>query len=400
VSRDRLVEMAKRNIAHAGANTVDLEPGIFRVPASNYIDPVRWQLEMDRIFQRLPLMLAFSAEVRNPGDYKAMDVAGTPVLISRGTDGAVRAFVNMCSHRGSIVMREGLGNARRFSCPYHAWSYDQHGDLVGILDREAFGDVDVSVLGLTPLPVAERSGLIFASLTPGATMDIDTFLAGYGEMLDHLGFDQCRVVGSQSVAGPNWKIAYDGYLDFYHLPILHRDSFGPNYANKASYDSWGPHQRVSSPARSTTEMLGELPEDEWTAERLTGGVWTIFPHISVASFDAGGRVFMVSQLFPGATVGESITVQTFLHTQAEAPGQAEQVAKTMAFLHHVVQDEDYYTGLRLQSALRTGAKQELLFGRNEGGGHRFHRWVDALIAADNDALTTLLRNGISATTPV
>ena len=342
----------------------------------------------------MPLVMGFSTEVANPGDYKALEVAGTPVLISRGADGALRAFVNSCSHRGAIIMPEGTGNARRFSCPYHAWTYNQQGDLVGILDRESFGEVDTSCLGLTPLPIAERAGIIFVMVRPNAALDIDTFLCGYDELLAHLDFANCRVVGSQSIAGPNWKVAYDGYLDLYHLPILHRETFGPNMANKALYTAWGPHQRVTSPARNVSDVVGDVDLESMPTERLTLGVWTIFPHVSIASFESGGRVFMVSQLYPGATPGSSVTVQTFLHTQPDAPGQAEDIATTMAFLHHVVEDEDYYTGLRLQRALKTGLKTEVLFGRNEGGGHRFHRWVDAIVATDDDDLATLFKAGI------
>ena len=399
MSRAQLVAMAERNLALAQTGENQLVDNIVSVPASNYFDPNHWTAEMSQVFKRVPLTLAFTAELPNPGDYKAMDVAGVPVLISRGADGAVRAFVNSCSHRGAVLVTEGLGSARRFTCPYHAWSYDQKGELVGILDREMFGDLDVSCHGLTPLAAGERAGLIFVTIDPHSTapIDLDTFLCGYDELLAELDLANCRVVGQQAIAGPNWKVAYDGYLDLYHLPILHRDTFGPTISNKAVYDAWGPHQRVSSPARNTASAresrpdLGDLPIDQWPTERLTLGVWTIFPHISIASFDSGGRVFMVSQLFPGDDPGSSVTVQTFLHTQPDEPGQAEKVAETMAFLHHVVQDEDYYTGLRLQRALKTGAKDHVLFGRNEGGGQRFHRWVEALLAADDADLAGVFK---------
>ena len=396
MSREQLVAIAKRNLELARTGDNDLVDSVVSVPARNYFDPKRWETELNQIFKRLPLTLAFTAELPNPGDYKAMDVVGTPVLISRGADGNVRAFVNTCSHRGAVLVTEGTGSARRFTCPYHAWSYDQKGDLVGILDREMFGEIDMSCHGLTPLAAAERAGLIFVTLDPashsgGSPIDIDTFLCGYDDMLADLNLADCRVVGQQTIAGPNWKVAYDGYLDLYHLPILHRETFGPTMSNKAVYYPWGPHQRVTSPARNMADVLTTIPETEWPSERLTLGVWTIFPHISIASFDSGGRVFMVSQLFPGDTVGSSFTVQTFLHTQPDAPGQAEQITETMKFLHHVVQDEDYYTGLRLQRALKTGAKDHVLFGRNEGGGQRFHRWVDALLTTDDADLASVFK---------
>jgi len=384
MSREQLVEMTRRTLAHARAGTAPLEPGVRRVPASNYHDRQRWTLEMERIFRRVPLMLGFSCELADSGSYKAMEAAGVPVLLVRHPDGAIRAFVNMCSHRGAVIVEEGTGSARRFTCPYHAWSYDPSGDLVGILDRAEFGDINVSCHGLTPLPVAERAGLIFVVLTPGDSIDLDAYLCGYDEMLQHLGFSRCRVVGSQTVAGPNWKLAYDGYLDFYHLPILHRNSFGPDYSNKAIYDAWGPHQRVSAPDHRILALDG-IPEAEWPDNSLVSGVWTIFPHVSVAAFDAGGKLYMVSQLFPGATPEQSVTVQNFLATFEPDEESMVAIEKTMDFLLHVVRDEDYATGNRIQRAARTGAKAEFLFGRNEGGGQRFHGWVDALLAAEGDA---------------
>lgn len=388
VSRAELVAMARHDLALAANGEVELAPGIASVPTRHYVDPARFGAECDRIFLRVPLVLAFTAELAQPGAYKALDVAGTPVLIVRAADGVVRSFVNSCSHRGAQIVTEGTGSARRFSCPYHAWTYDQQGALVGILDRERFGEVDAGCHGLTSLTTEERAGCVFVSLDPRRrALDLDTFLCGYDDVLADLGLTSCRVVGTQTIAGPNWKIAYDGYLDLYHLPILHKDTFGTSIPNSATYFAWGPHQRVTSPVVKATDPLLTRQEDDWPIDRLTTGVWTIFPHVSIASFDAGGRVYLVSQLFPGAEVGTSTTVQTFLHTQAEAPGQAEKVAATMALLHHVVQDEDYATGLRQQRGLRTGAKEHVLFGRNEGGGQRFHRWVDGLLATDDGEVT-------------
>ena len=389
MSREKLVEAARRNIRHSKEGTVPLDADVKRVPARNYFDADRWQLEMDRIFRRVPLVLGFSCELGEAHSYKALDVMGTPVLLVRGDDGEVRSFVNMCSHRGAQVMEEGTGVARRFSCPYHAWTYDQRGDLVGMLDKANFGEVDMSCLGLTALPVAERAGIIFGGITPGMEFDIDAFLCGYGEMLEHLDLANCTFVGRQQADGPNWKLAYDGYLDFYHLPILHKDTFGPTYNNKTINDAWGPHQRNVQPDQRWNALDG-LAEDEWPITKLTGGIWTIFPHISIASFDAGGKLFMISQLFPGDTPETSVTMQNFLATFEPDDEQHSLIDKQMDFLLHVVRDEDYYTGNRIQRAVKTGAKTEFLFGRNEGPCQRFHGWVDALVGADTPADTARL----------
>ncbi len=395
-SRATLVELTRRTVAHTVAGTVPLADTVRSVPVTNYYEPERWRLEMDRVFRRTPLVMAFSCELSEPHSYKAMEVAGTPVLIMRGGDGVARAFVDMCSHRGAMIVEPGTrGTARRFTCPYHAWTYDSDGALVGILDRQRFGEIDMACHGLTPLPCDERHGIVFVGLTPNGEIDLDNHLCGYGEMLEHLGLADCTFVGSQSVGGPNWKVAYDGYLDLYHLPILHKNTFGGDYCNKAIYDAWGPHQRASSPDHRT-EALGALDDGDLTDEQLTLGVWTIFPHTSVAGFkvapsdeDAargvqGGRMFMVSTLFPGDTPDTSVTVQNFLAAFEPGPELQPVIAAQQQFLLGVVRDEDYFTGNRIQRAVKTGAKTEFLFGRNEAGGQRFHGWVDRLVAAETD----------------
>ena len=124
MSRTELLRMARRNIAHVKADTIDRTPEVLRVPAAEYTDPARFQRELERVWKRTPLVLALSCELREPGDFRALEVAGVPVLLARGADGAPRAFVNSCAHRGAQIALEPSGNVRRFVCPYHAWSYD------------------------------------------------------------------------------------------------------------------------------------------------------------------------------------------------------------------------------------------------------------------------------------
>ena len=387
-ARSQLVRMARHNLAHVAAGTIDQAEDVARVPAADYVDPERFGLEVARIFRRLPLLLALSCELRQPGAYKALSAVGVPVLLTRGSDGVLRAFVNTCSHRGAQLVLEGSGSARRFVCPYHAWSYDERGALVGIYCAGDFGAVDASRHGLTALPLAERAGLVWVTLDPASTLDIDTFLCGYDALLAEFGFADWHLIGRREVAGPNWKIAYDGYLDLYHLPILHKNTFGPDSPNRALYHAFGPHQRVDSP-NPLLAKLADRPEQDWNTRFLLGGVWTIFPHVSIASFDAGGRGVLISQLFPGERVGESLTLQSFLLEKAPNDEERAAAEKMFELLGNVVREEDYATGLRQQRALASGAKSHVLFGRNEGGGQRFHRWLARLLAADDAVLPNL-----------
>ncbi len=393
MSKAQLIEIAKKDLAHGRAGTQDQASSIVKIPVENYFDHTRWRQEMDLIFKRLPLLLATTAELAEAGNYKAMQAAGVQVLITRTRNGEVKAFVNMCSHRGARLMAEGCGSAHRFTCPYHAWSYSPDGDLVAVYSEEQFGDIDKAEHGLTPLPCLEKAGLIWVTLDPDSKLDIAQFLSGYDGLLAEFGFKDWYHHSTQRVEGPNWKVAYDGYLDYYHLPILHRNTFGTEIGNKANYYSWGPHTHMGRPDTGWAEYEG-LDEKDWPTEQLLMGVWTIFPHISIASFAGGGRSVMISQLFPGDTPETSYTNQIFLMENKPATEALEQEAQEQfKFLEYVVQEEDYATGIALQKNLDAGAKSHVLFGKNELGGQRFHEWVDTLLETSDEDLPKLFQTG-------
>lgn len=383
-----LREMVRTAIAYGKTRSIPLAPSIMTIPAENYFDPARFELEIDRIFRRMPLMLAPTAEIPSPGDYKTLEVAGLPVLIARGQDGVARAMINACTHRGANVATEPRGNAKRFVCPYHGWAFDQSGGLRGVAAPEEFGDIDRACYSLKSLPTVERSGLIWVVPNPKSTIDIDAFLSGYDSLLDRFGFKNWHFFDSRRIKGPNWKVAYDGYLDYYHIPVLHRETFGPDMLNQAIYSAFGPHQRVQFPLREYSEIEA-TPEEAWSEDTLMSGVWTIFPHISIASFDGGGRSVMISQLLPGDAVGESWTTQMYLMEKPPVGPQVDAAHEQFAFLRRVVEDEDYTAGTGLQKALRSGGLDKVTFGRNESGAQRFHGWVDKIIQTPDEDLNSL-----------
>jgi phenylpropionate dioxygenase-like ring-hydroxylating dioxygenase large terminal subunit len=388
--------MAERTIAHNKAGTVHLTESVTTIPASNYFDPERWQREVDMIFKRVPLLLAMTAEIKEVNTYKAIDVVGMPVLISRGADGIARAFVNMCSHRGAQLVDPGVGTARRFACPYHNWTYNQEGDLVGVFKQDDFGQLDTSCLGLTQLPIAERAGLIWVTLSPDSKLDFDAFFAGYDEMLEFCDFASMNHFGTRILAGPNWKISFDGYVDFYHLPILHKNTFGPDMSPDALFHRVGPHQRVTGPRGNWAKLEGR-PTSEWPDSVLTGGVWSVFPHGSIAGFEIEGhKIYQVARVFPGTTAEESVTYLDFISTAPKTDEFIAAANRQIAFLENVVRDEDYATGLKIQRTVKTGAKKVLHFGRNEGGAQYVHGWLDALLVTADEDLNELFRNGIDA----
>ena len=141
MSRKQLEEMASINRLHAKNGTIELANKIVQIPASQYYDRTRWLTEIEEIFKRLPLVLGISKELKKPGDYKALEVVGMPVIINRNSQGKLNAFLNICQHKGAALVETGYGNSYHFRCPYHGWAYNDNGDLIGIPDNDNFGDL-------------------------------------------------------------------------------------------------------------------------------------------------------------------------------------------------------------------------------------------------------------------
>jgi phenylpropionate dioxygenase-like ring-hydroxylating dioxygenase large terminal subunit len=370
-------DVAGRLLTHLDEDTTDSLPGTHTVPVGDYLDPERWEREVDVLFRNTPVVAALTAHLPETGSYRSIEIAGVPVLTVRQADGGVKAFINACRHRGAMVVDHGCGQTRRFTCPYHAWSYTTDGSLAGISGRQKFGDVDTETRGLTELACEERSGMVFAVLRPHVELDLDAWLGGYDKALDAIGLADMELLVERELIGPNWKIAFDGYVDGYHLDILHKDTLGVDtMGNVMTWDAWGPHQRVAF-ARRVTHELRDIPEAEWKPAKHVGFVHTVFPHVSVAG--NGGRGAMVSQLNPGPTSDRSRTIQTHVIAKDASDEEREATMKRADFLEWVVNEEDYKTGLGIQSALSSGANTEFIFGRNEPGNQTFHRWVDTLL---------------------
>ena len=398
-ARHELVQVARDLFAHAEAGTTPLADDVLELPASEYTDATLFDREVLGIFRRVPLLLAASCEVAGTGDKKAIEIAGVPVVLVRGRDGVARAFLNVCTHRGAIVS-DGCGAAARLVCPYHGWTFDDRGALVGVPLRSDVGDVDSASRALRQFPVLERAGLIWAVLDPESTLDINGFLGVFGDMLDRFGFASWHVLGSRSMDGANWKLALDAHLDFYHLPVLHKATFGPDVSAKAFYYDWGPHQRLTRPAKRGGPAVPEyadlfaqqhLGEDAWTDEAMMLGEWIVYPNVSINSFYTGVRGVLISQIFPGATVDTSVTVQTYL-VEHEPDDEARAAAEALFdFLGRVVGDEDLPTSFAQQRALGAGLLPSVCYGRNEGGVQRFHHWNERIITTDSSDLDALFQ---------
>jgi phenylpropionate dioxygenase-like ring-hydroxylating dioxygenase large terminal subunit len=401
LARGHLVALARDLFAHAKAGTIPVADDVVEIPAQRYCDPEHFEREQRRIFRRIPLVVAVTCEIPNPGDRVALDIAGLPVLVVRGRDGQARTFLNSCTHRGA-VLTQGSGSSQRIKCPYHGWVFDDTGALVGVPCRQEFGAIDTDELGLRPFPTHERAGLVWAVLDPTATLDVDVFLGDYGAMLEQFGLSTWHVLDRRVMKGANWKLAVDAHLDFYHLPVLHRNTFGADVSPHAFYYHWGPHQRLARPGKrggpvgtGPADLFAQehLPEDEWTVEAMLLGEWIIYPNVSINSFYQGGRGVLISQILPGESVDESVTVQTYLMEDEPDDEQRAAAQQLFQFLGDVVDGEDLPTSFDQQRSLSTGLLPSVRFGRNEGGLQRFHDWTERLLVTADDDLEELFRVG-------
>lgn len=375
---DEMRELTRRALEHYRNGTTDQAPAPYTIPIEAYTDPDRYAREIDRIFKRLPLALALSIELPHPGDYRAMHVLGVPVLIVRGKDGIARAFLNACRHRGARICDTGSGSARVFTCPYHAWAYNDRGELVSRYAAETFGDVDHAALGLTELACAERAGLVFVMLTPGEPLDIDNWLGDFREELATLKLDSWHVFEQRELPGPGWKVALDGYLEAYHHNSLHGKTVGKlTIGNLLVLDTWGPHQRLTFGRKSLADLV-DVPPEQWDVNQHIRLIHNCFPSLSVSGIL--GDHCLVSQIFPGPDPSSTITRQTVLSAKKPETDAARAASELFsAMVLQAVADEDYRVGATIQEGLACGANSEFIFGRNEPAVQNYHRTIARLM---------------------
>jgi phenylpropionate dioxygenase-like ring-hydroxylating dioxygenase large terminal subunit len=375
-----VTDLARRALDHLREGTTDQAEDTMALPVDAYLDPGRFAYEFDAIFLRRPQALLLTVEIPEPGDYVARTIMTKPLLFVRGKDGVARVFLNVCRHRGAKLCPDGKGRAPRFVCPYHAWSYDRQGKLVGMYGKDKFGDADPATLGLTELTSIERAGVIWAVLTPGLSFDITEWLGDFAAELEKLELADWHLFDQRTLPGPGWKVTMDGYLEAYHHDNVHANTLSKHtIGNLLVHDLFGRHQLLTMARRNLPE-LETLPPSEWDAGDYIRQIHCTFPNFQLSGI-RGGHC-LVSQIFPGLTPSESVTIQTIL--SAEKPTTPRQQADSEAFSAmalEAVGSEDYPIGFGIQAGLASGANGAFLIGRNEPGLQHYHRTVAREVAA-------------------
>ena len=361
------VEIVKTILKHTEDGTTDMQPDLMRNPVTIYTDPDVLTKEIDVLFRKFPIIIGHSEQLDGPASYFTNDELGVPILITRNNDGVVKAFMNVCRHRGARLTDSECGHAKTFSCPYHKWTYDLNGDLRGLPQAAGFGYIDKKDLGLVELPAFERFGLIW--VRPSVSdepLAFDAWIAPMAEQLGGLGLDTHTVFKTWSLDRKmNWHLALEGFQESYHFCGAHEHTACSAYLdNQSVWTDNYPHVRHSVPLPTVIELKDQAPED-WNPRPYFMTQNYVFPcnYVQVMT----DHVY-IHTIIP---TGQDTCIFKCMMLIAEPPKteKAERYWQKNYDVIRTVFDEDFEIGENIQKGLNTGANTEFLFGRYEIGLH-------------------------------
>ena len=192
------------------------------LPGWLYHDSEFFAAEQRAFLRAAPQVVCHESEIAEPGEWRSMEYLGESVIVIRSDDGEVRAFANVCRHRGSRLVDGTGGCARVLTCPYHAWSYARDGRLVGVPHRSDYPGLRTEDLGLVPVALERWHGFLFVTLEPGAP-SVAEMMAPYEDEVAPYRFEDLRVLGRVTLRPRelNWKTIADNYSDHLHIPVGH-----------------------------------------------------------------------------------------------------------------------------------------------------------------------------------
>jgi phenylpropionate dioxygenase-like ring-hydroxylating dioxygenase large terminal subunit len=259
------------------------------LPGWLYYDPEFFEAEKAAFLRASPQIVCHESEIALAGEWRSLEYLGESVIVIRGDDGEIRAFSNVCRHRGSRIVDGSGGCAKVLTCPYHAWSYARDGRLVGVPHRNEYPGLKTEELGLKPVELQNWRGFLFVTLEPGLP-SVAEMMAPYEHEVEPYRFEDLRVLGRVTVRPRqlNWKTLCDNYSDHLHIPVGHPGLtrlFGRNYridaepfADRMQGDlvegeSANPSERMYQRYMPEAEHLPESHRRKWLYYKL-------FPNIA------------------------------------------------------------------------------------------------------------------------
>ncbi|HUJ67153.1 MAG TPA: aromatic ring-hydroxylating dioxygenase subunit alpha, partial [Acidimicrobiales bacterium] len=257
------------------------ELGTGPISFEDSVSPEFYDLERAAIFRRAWLNAGRVEDLPRVGSYFTKDIhaAGTSIIAVRGPDGQIRAFHNICRHRGNKLVwndfpnQDTQGVCRQFACKYHGWRYDLEGSLIFVQQEDEFFDLDKSRHGLVPVHCEVWNGFIFVNFDEEPRQSLRAYLGPMVTGLDGYPFDQMTERYDFSADNnSNWKLFADAFQEYYHVPALHPQQVPPAARNPgagfecAHFQIDGPHRLVSTAGARRWTLA---PEHMYPIERAT-----------------------------------------------------------------------------------------------------------------------------------
>lgn len=341
----------------------------------HYTSQSRFNVEQQQIFSTLPIVVAHHREVASSGDFVKREIANRSVLVTRDSEGVARVFHNICRHRGTRLVDESQGCKHRFTCPYHAWTYSNQGDLISAPHLESgFPDLDKATYGLKEIRSVERFGFIWMVLSDDTDVDIDTYFEPIAQDASALGLDDLAIAADQSsVHQCNWKILVEGGIESYHFKVAHRKTIGPYFEdNLSTYQMLGSHMR-SVLMRSSMHTLNSSDRSTWRLRDHANIIYTFFPLTQLLVQQDHVVWINSNPIGPNQTELRLVTLAPKSKLNEEAYWTKNHAITTATLA------EDFAIGESIQSGLSSGANQVLTFGRFEGALKTFNDLVDSYL---------------------